>query len=64
MQSKEKKLDILLHPELIDYINKYKKYFKASFLWRNFLLINIKPDKTLFTHEFKIYSPNTKTFIN
>lgn len=64
MQSKEKKLDILLHPELIDYINKYKKHFKASFLWRNFLLINIKPDKTLFTHEFKIYSPNTKSFIN
>ena len=63
-QSKEMQLDIFLHPELIEYINKYEKTFKTSFLWRNFLLINIKPDKSLYKHEFKIYSPKKKQFIN
>ena len=64
IQSKEKQLDIFLHPELIEYINKHEKTFKTSFLWRNFLLINIKPDKSLYKHEFKIYSPKKKQFIN
>jgi len=63
-QSKEMQLDIFLHPELIEYINKYEKTFKTSFLWRSFLLLNIKPDKSLYKHQFKIYSPKTKTFIN
>ncbi len=63
-QSKEMQLDIFLHPELIEYINKYEKTFKTSFLWRRFLLLNIKPDKALYKHQFKIYSPKTKTFIN
>ena len=64
MQSKEKQLDIFLHPELIDYINKYEKTFKTSFLWRNFLLLNIKADKSLYKHQFKIYSIQKKQFIN
>ena len=64
MQSKEKQLDIFLHPELIDYINEHEKTFKTSFLWRNFLLLNIKPDKSLYKHEFKIYSLKKKQFIN
>jgi ribonuclease G len=64
MQSKEKQLDIFLHPELIDYINKYEKTFKTSFLWRSFLLLNIKADKSLYKHQFKIYSIQKKQFIN
>ena len=63
-QSKEKQLDVFLNPELIKYINEYEKYFKRSFLWRNFLLLSIKPDKSLYKHEFKIYSPKKKQFIN
>tara|TARA_B100000029_G_scaffold483531_1_gene534781 strand:- start:62 stop:1576 length:1515 start_codon:yes stop_codon:yes gene_type:complete len=62
--SKDKKLDIFLHPELIDYINNHEKSFKSSFLWKNFLLLNIKPDKSLNKHQFKIYSPKEKKFIN
>ena len=64
IQSKENQLDIFLHPELIDYVTKYEKTFKTSFLWRNFLLLNIKPDKSLYKHQFKIYSPKKKQFIN
>ena len=62
--NEESQLDIFLHPELIDYINEHEKTFKTSFLWRNFLLLNIKPDKSLYKHEFKIYSPKKKQFIN
>ena len=28
------------------------------------LLLNIKPDKTLLKHEYKIYSPKKKEYIN
>ena len=64
LTSSDKQLDIFLHPELIEYIDKYKKIFKTSFLWRNFLLINIKKDKSLYKHQFKIYSPKQKKIIN
>jgi len=64
IKTKENSLEIFLHPELIKYINKYEKNFKSSFLWRNFLLLNIKPDKTLLKHEYKIYSPKKKEYIN
>ena len=64
IQSKETQLDIFLHPELVKYINKYEKTFKTSFLWRSFLLLNIKTDKSLYEHQFKIYSPKKKQFIN
>lgn len=64
IQTKENTLEIFLHPELIEYINKHEKNFKSSFLWRNFLLLNLKPDKTLLKHEYKIYSPKKKEYIN
>tara|TARA_B100000614_G_scaffold80801_1_gene72263 strand:- start:12480 stop:13988 length:1509 start_codon:yes stop_codon:yes gene_type:complete len=63
LQTKENQLNIFLHPELIEYIDKYEKKFKSSFLWRNYLLLNIKPDKGLNKHEYKIYSPSKKEFI-
>ena len=64
IQTKENTLEIFLHPELIEYINKHEKNFKSSFLWRNFLLLNLKADKTLLKHEYKIYSPKKKEYIN
>ena len=64
LQNKDMKLDILLHPELITYINKHVKIFKTNFLWKNFLLLNLKADKSVYKHQFRIYSPSKKTFIN
>ena len=64
IKTKENSLEIFLHPELIKYINKYEKNFKSSFLWRNFLLLNIKPDKTLLKHEYKIYSRSVEEEID
>ena len=64
LKSNEKKIDIFLHPELIEYINDNIKIFKTNFLWKNFVLINIKPDKTLYKHQFKMYSVNKKEYIN
>ena len=64
LKSKDKQLDILLHPQLIEYINEHIKVFKKKFLWRQFVLLNIKPDKTLYKHEYKIYSIKKKEYIN
>ncbi len=61
--SNDRQLDILLHPKLIEYINTHIKIFKKKFLWKQFILLNIKPDKTLYAHEFKIYSINKKQYI-
>ena len=64
LKNKERQIEIFLHPELIDYINENIKVFKNNFLWKNFLLVNIKPDKNLFRHQFKMYSPKKKQYID
>ena len=64
LKNKERQIDIFLHPELIEYINENIKVFKNNFLWKNFLLVNIKPDKNLFRHQFKMYSPKKKQYID
>jgi len=64
LTSSDKQLDIFLHPELIEYINLHIQIFKRKFLWRQFVLVNIKPDKALYKHQYKIYSINKKQYIN
>ena len=64
LNSNDRQLDIFLNPQLIEYINEHIKVFKKKFLWRQFVLLNIKPDKTLYSHEYKIYSKNKKEYIN
>ena len=64
LNNKDMQLDIFLNPEVIEYINEHVQVFKKKFLWRQFVLLNIKPDKTLFTHQYKIYSKNKKEYIN
>ena len=61
--SNDKQLDIFLNPKLIEYIELHIKIFKKKFLWKQFILLNIKPDKTLYAHEFKIYSINKKQYV-
>ena len=61
--SNDKQLDIFLNPKLIEYIESHMKIFKKKFLWKQFILLNIKPDKTLYAHEFKIYSITKKQYI-
>ncbi len=64
LTSNDKQLDIFLNPKLIEYVEDNIKVFKKKFLWRQFVLLNIKPDKALFEHEYKIYSKNKKEYIN
>ena len=64
LTNKDMQLDIFLNPEVIDYIEEHVKVFKKKFLWRQFVLLNIKPDKNLFTHQCKIYSKTKKEYIN
>ena len=64
LRTNDKKIDIFLHPELIEYINENIKVFKTNFLWKNFLLVNIKPDNSLYKHQFKLYSSSKKEFID
>ena len=64
MTSKDKQIDIFLSTELMEHINEHIKVFKKKFLWRQYLLINIKVDKDLHPHEFKIYSKTKNEFIN
>jgi len=61
--SNDKQLDIFLNPKLIEYIESHMKIFKKKFLWKQFILLNIKPDKTLYAHEFKIYSISKKQYV-
>ena len=61
--SNDKQLDIFLNPKLIEYVETHIKIFKKKFLWKQFILLNIKPDKTLYAHEFKIYSINKKQYV-
>ena len=62
IQTKENTLEIFLHPELIEYVNKHEKTLNQVFL-EKFLLLNLKPDKTLLKHEYKIYSPKKKNIL-
>ena len=64
LTNKDMQLDIFLNPEVIDYIEEHVKVFKKKFLWRQFVLLNIKPNKNLFTHQYKIYSKTKKEYIN
>ncbi|MFL2988229.1 S1 RNA-binding domain-containing protein [bacterium] len=64
LTNKDMQLDIFLNPEVIDYIEEHVKVFKKKFLWRQFVLLNIKPDKNLFTHQYKIYSKTKKEYID
>ena len=64
MTSKDKQIDIFLSKELMEHIDEHINIFKKKFLWRQYLLINIKLDKSLNAHEYKIYSKTKKEFIN
>ena len=64
LTNKDMQLDIFLNPEVIEYIEEHVKVFKKKFLWRQFVLLNIKPDKSLFKHQYKIYSKTKKEYVN
>ena len=64
MTSKDKQIDIFLSKELMEHIDEHINIFKKKFLWRQYVLINIKLDKSLSAHEYKIYSKTKKEFIN
>ena len=64
MISKDTHIDIFLSKELMEHIDEHINVFKKKFLWRQFMLINIKLDKSLNAHEYKIYSKTKKEFIN
>tara|TARA_Y100001954_G_scaffold220974_1_gene256580 strand:- start:375 stop:1895 length:1521 start_codon:yes stop_codon:yes gene_type:complete len=64
LTSKDKQIDILLSEDLMEHINEHIKVFKKKFLWRQYVLINIKLDKNLNSNEYKIYSKTKNEFIN
>ena len=52
----DKRLTIYLHPEEARYILKEKKQFIKNFLFKNWMLINIKPNNELSLNTFMVYS--------
>ena len=52
----DRRLIIYLHPDEANYILTEKKQFIKNLLFKKWMLINIKPDKTLDLNNFKIYS--------
>ena len=52
----DKRLTIYLHPEEARYILKETKQFIKNFLFKNWMLIDIKPNNELSLNNFMVYS--------
>ena len=52
----DKRLTIYLHPDEANYILKEKKQFIKNLLFKNWMLIDIKPNSELALNNFMIYS--------
>ena len=52
----DKRLVIYLHPDEVNYILKEKKHFIKNLLFKNWMLIEVKPNSELALNNFMIYS--------
>ena len=56
IKAKDRRLKIILNPNMVDYINETKSKVISGFMWDNWMLIEIQKDSHLQPHEFKVYS--------
>ena len=54
--SKDRRLRIDLHPEMADYIYETKSKVISGFMWKNWILIEIKKNHQIQIDSFRVYS--------
>ena len=55
-KAKDRRLRIDLHPEMADYINETKSKVISGFMWKNWILIEVKKDPLIPMDSFRVYS--------
>ncbi len=60
-KAKDRRLRIDLHPEMADYIYETKSKVISSFMWENWILIELKIDPMVPMDSFKVYSKKRRT---
>ena len=54
--SKDRRLRIVLHPEMADYIYETKSKVISGFMWKNWILIEVKKNHQIQIDSFRVYS--------
>jgi ribonuclease G len=55
-KTKDRRLRIFLHPEMADYISETKSKVISGFMWKNWILIEVKKDPLIPMDSFRVYS--------
>ena len=63
VKAKDRRLRIILNPEMKDYIYATKPKAISGFMWDNWMLIEIQKDAHLPPHEFRVYSKKRQEYV-
>ena len=62
-KSRDRRFAIYLNPKSYQYLADTKHSELKGFMWKNWLLIELKIDENLSPHEFKVFSKRKKKFV-
>ena len=62
-KSRDRRFAIYLNPKSYQYLVDTKHSELKGFMWKNWLLIELKIDENLSPHEFKVFSKRRKKFV-
>ena len=62
-KSRDRRFAIYLNPKSYQYLIDTKHSELKGFMWKNWLLIELKIDEELSPHEFKVFSKRRKKFV-
>tara|TARA_B100000029_G_scaffold9066_1_gene9651 strand:+ start:9466 stop:11016 length:1551 start_codon:yes stop_codon:yes gene_type:complete len=55
-KAKDRRLIIYLHPQMLEYIKKTKSKVISSFMWKNWMLLDLRVDQEINLDQFRIFS--------
>ena len=62
-KARDRRFSIYLSPKSHEYIKDTKQEDLRGFMWKNWVLIDLKIDEELHPHQFKVYSKKRKKFV-
>ena len=62
-KSRDRRFAIHLNPKVYDHFKETKHSELKGFMWKNWLLIELKEDENLAPHQFKVFSKRQKKFV-
>ena len=62
-KSRDRRFSIYLNPKIHDHFKETKHAELRGFMWKNWLLIELKIDENLSPHQFKVFSKRQKKFV-